>query len=256
MDDSSCPTARWCGPPSWSSPFRRLCFQPPFETPCSEPSVNCISTYAARGGCLFDQECLPTATGQPQRCVDGTCSSYSSGNPRALSQVSYEDFLRLSGAVASASCAPSALPPTIAMCREPMLLVEHEGRRQVVCPIPYDPETMPQCKQCMRLGFGCGRYRDQNCPNAFSDYQRCREFERCFKYDILFPNGQTQPVGVVMTNECLGAARALLRQCAALCGNCALQDCATIGSPVPIDPLRPAITIPTASACGGGCGTR
>lgn len=203
MNNDACVSSKWCGPPSWSSPFRGMCFQPPYQTACSEPALNCLTTYATRGSCYFNAECAGNA-----QCINGSCASFKSNVPRAIARVTPQE---LEAYVQSTMGNTATINQ--AKCKEPLLMVEHNGKREVVCPLPYERGSMPQCKYALQRVWQCDRYQGIN-QDAF---EQCNQFKDCFLYDIEFPGGQTHPVGVKMNNMCLGAADAALRETASRC---------------------------------------
>ncbi len=211
----ACPSAKFCGPPSWSSPFRRICFQPPYSTQCSEPQVNCISTYATRTGCLFNEECR-TVDGKQGTCVNGQCSTYNYQAPQAIGQASYEDVARYAQAMTG-----KPLDANMPRCNSDLITVMKDGRREVVCPISIDTSVLPQCTNCLKTVWQCQRFKGVDDKK----YAQCKALEDCMVQNITFPNGTTQANGVKMTPQCVAAAQVALKQCEPRCASCRSGFC-------------------------------
>ena len=186
--DSSCAAVRWRGPPAWYGPYRKYCFEPPYVTGPGEPQVTCSTAYGVRGGCVNDGEC-----GAGYTCQAGACraSSRVTGQPQVLRR----------------------LKPSHACAEGPLLIQEAGGGRSIVCPIPYENGSMPQCQNAFKNAWQCDRYAKTDRPKFY----QCKSFESCFVYDAAFADGNVQPVSRRMDAECAGAAMAAQKKTAFAC---------------------------------------
>jgi hypothetical protein len=213
MDGSGCSSDRFCGPPGYtgfSSPFRKTCFSSPFASQCSDPGVNCISTYRTRGNCLFDNEC------DSGSCLNGGCAPANLDFPKVVSSLSYPDYLKYMTGVTGGAMA--GVPETV--CKEGMILVDRNGEIAPYCPIPNEPGTMPVCQQAYQHLWQCDQFKDKSQPGSQKAYEQCKRFENCFAYNLNYPDGSILPVAVKMNSECIGAATAAVQQTASRCATC------------------------------------
>lgn len=240
MDGSSCSGARFCGVPGFtgfSSPYRLTCFGSAFASSCSEPSLNCISTYRTRGNCYFDAEC------DSGNCANGQCAPADLSFPRVVNSLSYNDYLKYMNGVTGGSMA--GVPK--AMCKQGMIMVQRDGKSEPYCPIPNEPGTMPVCQQAYQQLWQCDQFKDKSQPGSQQAYEQCKRFQDCFAYNVEYPDGSMLPVAVKMNSECLGAAAAAVQQTASRCATCQPSGGATCSSAQ--DLLAPFVLSPQT---GGG----
>jgi len=210
MNSETCSSARYCGVPNFTSPYRKTCFQPPFATPCSENNVNCMNTYSSLGGCYFDAECASN------QCHNGQClrpSSFTSNNAKIMTQISNADYQKV--------LESSGVQPGNMVCKGPLLVANYKGKKEVLCPIQVEPRISRNCKQALKLVWQCDQYKNKDVPM----YNYCSDLNDCFVYDATFPDGQTQAVSVKNNDKCMRAANAALQQAAVSCASCQLPQC-------------------------------
>jgi len=218
MDGSGCASERFCnaascGPPGmngFSSPFRRTCFQSPFASACSGPSLNCISTYRTRGSCYFDNEC------SSNKCLNGSCAPANLDYPKVVGHLSYNNYLKYMNGVTGGSM--EGVPKL--QCKEGMIMINHKGKTEPYCPVPSEPGTQPSCQQAYQNLWQCEQFKDRDQPGSHEAYLQCRNFEDCFAYNVSYPDGSILPVAVKMNSACLGAAAAAAEQTASRCTTC------------------------------------
>jgi hypothetical protein len=205
--------AKFCSGPGFtglsSTPqMRNICFDSPFATQCAASAVNCIQSYSTRGSCFFDSEC------RSNTCLNGQCAPFQPAHAQAISRLSYQDYMKY---MAAATGGDMKRIPT-ADCKEGMVLAQMpDGNREVLCPIPYEPRSMPVCQQAYQNLWQCNQYKDSSKCGAADAYQTCRKMQDCFVYNMEYPDGTTAPVSVKMNNMCLGAAKAAVEQTASRC---------------------------------------
>lgn len=205
--------------------FQRICFSPPFVTE-TQNAVECVDTYATQAGCVYNAECGPGST-----CENAVCTPRYVGpqdifaqNPRVIDSFAMDDP-RLAGYIpAPFNSSPKDVQAFLrATCPTGggALLTECAGgggTTSLVC--PYFPGHVKErnCSNCLRNLEKCDMFRgfltDQ-------DYQRCKQKEQCFQYDIALPNGTIHPVGYKLTPECVAFAQSSLEACAQ---DCSLQE--------------------------------
>ncbi len=227
MNGEVCPNQKFCGPPGFTSrgtPFRNVygqsesgsddsyrkyCFQPAFVTPCAATTVNCVTGYAARGGCYYGAECRSGS------CIGGKCASpFVNDNAKVINSMSYGDFEKYARATNDGSYCDNR---TQAICKNGMVLADvGNGRREVLCPLPNPVHSQPQYQQALMRVWQPDRFKDRD-PEA---YKVARDLQQCFYQDVQYPNGTTAPVAVKMTPKCLAAAEAAIKQVAHLGTTC------------------------------------
>lgn len=233
MDASSCPGARFCGPPGFtgfSSPFRKTCFESAFASQCANPSLNCISTYRTRNSCLYDNEC------NSGKCSNGACAPADIDYPKVVSSLGYPDYLKYMQGVTGGTMA--GVPK--AVCKEGMIMVDYKGKREPYCPLPSEPGTQPACQQAFQNLWQCDQFKTSSKPGAHEAYLQCKDFQNCFAYNLSYPDGSILPMAVKMNSTCLGAASAAVQQTASRCATCQPGNSATCGGsfdPFTIKPL-------------------
>ncbi len=240
MDGSSCPQNRWCGPPGYtgfSSPFRKTCFSSAFASKCAEPSLNCITTYKTRGSCYFDAECRSGI------CANGQCAPADIDFPKAVSYLSYDDYLKYMNGVTGGSMA--GVPK--AKCKEGMILISKNGKTEPYCPIPSEPGTNPVCQQTYQNLWQCDQFKDKGQAGSQQAYEQCKRFQDCFAYNVSYPDGSILPIAVKMNSECLGASMAAAQQSSSRCSTCQPGSSATCGSSY--DQMAPFMIAPLAGNC-------
>lgn len=205
-------SAKFCQGPGFSGlnnvGMRNICFQSPFATACASNAVNCIQTYATRGSCIYSAECRDGAS-----CINGACAPFAPAHAQAESALSYQDYMKY---MAAATGSTQKIPT--ADCKEGMVMAKMpDGSRQVLCPLPYEPRSMPVCQQAFQNLWQCDQYKNNSKPGAQDAYQTCRAMQDCFVYNMEYPDGTTAPVSVKMNNMCLGAAKAAVEQTASRC---------------------------------------
>lgn len=195
-----------------ASNYRRLCFAAPYATNCNEPSTSCVTTMSTRSGALFNEEC---ASG---RAINGQCASFSSAVPRATGSVSDDDLARYvyattggQGFAAAAAGAAGTL-----RCANPLVTVEQNGQKHVVCPIAMSNDTAPQCTQALQRVWQPERFKGVDTEK----FNAARQMQDCFVYSTVFPNGQTQPVAVKATPQCMAAAQVAFAKVSNSCASC------------------------------------
>jgi len=193
-------TKNYCGPPGftgYSSPYRKTCFQSPFlQGPeSSNYDLNCIKTYAHRGNCIFDNEC------DSNTCDNGQCAPAALKNPRIIGTSSRKNYNDV-------------------QCKNDVIFVQRDGKAiEPFCPIPYEPGTMPVCKQTYQNLWQCDQYKTN--PRMQSEFEKCKRMESCFIYDVPYNNtSETYPVSVRMTPFCISAAESAVKQTASRCTSC------------------------------------
>ncbi len=221
MDPSSCSNdGRFCGPVginSASGPFAKLCFESSFVSKCGKAPLNCITTYAARGNCLFDAEC------NSRQCRNGTCASADIDFPQVVNSLSYDNYLKYMQGVTGGTMA--GVPK--AKCKEGMVLLKYKGKVEPYCPIPSQPGTQPVCQQTMQNLWQCSQYKNSSQPGSQKAYELCRNMEGCFAYNAQYPDGTVHPAMVKMNSFCLGVGNAAVQQSAMACTTCELGSSAT-----------------------------
>jgi hypothetical protein len=194
-----------------ASAYRRLCFQPAYSTGCNEPSVNCINTMSTRSGALFNEEC---ASGL---AANGQCMAFSSSVPRAVSSVSNNELAMYVQATTGGKGFTSAADKAAPACANNLVMVDLQGKKQVVCPIALPAATAPQCQQTLQRLWQSDRFKGVDTAM----YNQSRQMEDCFVYDTIFPNGQTQPVAVKATPQCMAVAEVAFAKASNSCASCA-----------------------------------
>ena len=211
MAEYGCSSAKFCGPPSWSSPYRRICFQPPFQTSCSQPQTNCITTYSTRTGALYDAECASS------KAINGQCASFGASYPQVTGSVSYDD---LAAYTAAATGKPADLS-TMPKCANGLQMVTKDGQSFPACPLPISPSMAPQCVDAFKTLWQCDRFKGVD----EQKYRECKAMDDCFVYNAVYPNGTTAPIMVKANSPCYAAATAAMARAQSKCNQCPLNTC-------------------------------
>jgi hypothetical protein len=180
--------------------------------------------------CYYDSEC-----GAGNSCVSGTCwqtttpdsqFAYRSSNPRIQKEMTWRDvqqFMQATGVGPSFD----EFAKTSAH-GDKMFLATHNGQSSVIVPLNVDYFNQdPQCSTCLKTVWNCNRYKDLadgGDAEAQQLYNQCKDFESCFLYDTVDPNGIIIPISVRMTPQCKVATAAALQKCATRCGSAQMFD--------------------------------
>lgn len=180
------------------APLRRLCTDAPFETQCSTPNVPIERNHSTGT--------LPYL--------------YENSLPKAVRQVPWEDALNY-------------VPPTDRPEVERLATWLSRGgakkvfevywpetaKRELVLSIPIPTAASPQCLRSVKQWW-YGKCYSYRAAGMREDEALCKDYQSCYVYSVVIPNGSVQGLSIVLSRTCLESARETLMHMAGKCEFC------------------------------------
>jgi hypothetical protein len=185
------------GPPSIFDPHGKVCFTRAFST-------------------WDDTSFTPCVASAPRSAMPARRTGFADSVPA--------DFTPVAVATGPASVFGAAGHCTKWQCKHDLIETVHDGRRAVMCPVAVADNVSRNCVSAMKRVWQCDRFLARG---DLDGYNKCRQMEKCFQYDITLPNGNRVPIAVKANDVCLEAAGIALQQAASQCVNGTRAPCTT-----------------------------
>lgn len=193
------------GPPSIYSPYGKLCFTPAFSTWENTTFTPCVSSartvHENRSGMDF-KPARPFAKGADTLPADFTPVAVSTGPSRTYGVASNSKWA----------------------CKNNLIETVVDGKRNVMCPVGVAQNISRNCTSTMKRVWQCDRFLAKG---DLDGYNKCKQMEQCFQYDIKLPDGNHVPIAVKANDMCMAAASVALQQSAPQCVNGQRRVCTT-----------------------------
>lgn len=191
------------GPPGdIRKPYQKFCFDSAFHTPGETNLVPCVASYHDRN----------------RVCPKGAACEFN-GRLKSGGRTLAADFTPYAYAPISEGQARQVLGAafgTNTRCPHGMFQTLHDGEHNIMCAVGVPENVKRNCANALKSVWQCDRYLARGDRDG---YNKCRQMEQCFQYDIQTPDGNTIPVGVKANDTCLAAAEWALAQCGTECAN-------------------------------------
>jgi len=181
------------GPPSIFHPYQKYCFTPAFTTLGDSTFTPCVSSALA-----VSQNIQPPTMKSPH----GTNQLPPDFTPVAVSTAP--------AAYYNMKCKGKW------QCKQNLIETVVDGKRNLMCPVSVAQNLSTNCKNTMKSIWQCDRFLAKG---DLDGYNKCRQMEKCFQYDIMLPDGNIVPIAVKANDVCLAAAQVALQQGASECVN-------------------------------------
>lgn len=191
------------GPPSIYSPYGKLCFTRAFSTWEDTSFTPCVSS--AQGAALH-------AVDAPRRQTRGADTLPA-------------DFTPVAVATGPSAKFAGGGQRQQWQCKHDLIETVVDGQRNVMCPVAVAQNVSRNCVSSMKRVWQCDRFLARG---DLDGYNKCRQMERCFQYDIKLPDGNHVPIAVKANDMCMAAASVALQQGASQCVNGQRPVCATM----------------------------
>lgn len=206
-----------------ATPYQKLCFTPPFATGNDATFTNCVQSYSATGACMSNAECA-----QKGVCRNGACSLPSDFTPTAVATVSPQTLSTFVAATqpvtAGGSLCQNVAQQSKFQCKHNLIETVVDGRRNVMCPVSVAQNVSRNCVSALKSVWQCDRFKARG---NLDEYNKCRQMEACFQYNIKLPDGNEVPVAVKANDMCLAASAVALQQAGSQCVNGPRATCTT-----------------------------
>jgi hypothetical protein len=188
-------------------------------------SGSCIRNGNTVGACQYDEECGPGASCHAGQCWPNNQPHspwwYDNGNPRITTDVGWDQVASMMNAMGMTDTF-EAFAQKYAFGKS-MFIVQHKGQEFLAVPlnIQYFKQD-PQCSTCLKSVWQCDRFADASRngdPEAMKLYHNCIQFQDCFLFDTMRPDGVIIPIMIKVDPVSLGVATAALQKCAMHCGD-------------------------------------